>query len=72
MQQCPWRSADGARPHPAASAAAPSVGKLGGDFGQQPFSLDQPVLEVRPDLREPERGHPRGDPLLGVAASLPG
>jgi hypothetical protein len=51
---------------------APACGQLGGDLGQQPLPLDNPIDQVRPHVDEAERGHPRSDPLLGVAASLPG
>src|SRR6266536_1185366 len=44
--------------------------QLGGDLGQQPLPSDQAVLQVGPHVGEPQPGHPRGDPLLGVAASL--
>ncbi len=44
--------------------------QLGGDLDQQPLVSDHAVLEVGPHVGEPEVDHPRGDPLLGVAASL--
>jgi hypothetical protein len=47
-------------------------GKFGSDFGQRPRLLNQSSLQVRRYVGEAERGYPLGDPLLGVAASLPG
>ena len=47
-------------------------GELGGDIGQQPLPLEQPILQVRPHGCEAELANPRGDPLLGIASPLPG
>jgi hypothetical protein len=49
---------------------APVRGKLGGDHGQQPLLLDEAIYQIGPHVDEAKRGHPRGDPLLGVASSL--
>ncbi len=48
----------------------PVRGKLGGDIGQQPLPPDEPIFQIRPHVDEAKLGHPRRDPLLGVAASL--
>ena len=42
----------------------PIRAKLGRDIGQQPLPPDQPIFQIRPDLREAQLGYPPGDPLL--------
>jgi hypothetical protein len=46
-------------------------GKLRCDIGQQPLPLEEPIGQIGTRIWEAKLRHPRGDPLLGMAASLP-